>query len=202
MTTPYEKALVAIDAAHSLDPTLTTSEPPIPYELHYAQKMTHYLELHTPGASPLLQLAIRAQHFRRWEVPRASYPATKAGYLSWRSFLRKRQAEMVREICVAAGCSEEDAQTVAAYVRKDGLGRAGDEGNRETQVLEDVACLVFLDDQLAGYVDSGGLGDEAKMIGILRKTWCKMGERGRQLALKMKMSDDCIVLIGRALDGA
>lgn len=37
----------------------------VPYELHYARKMTRWLGLRSPGASPALQVACRAQHFRR-----------------------------------------------------------------------------------------------------------------------------------------
>lgn len=33
----------------------------VPYELHYAQQMTHYLTLRSPSASPVLKTAIRAQ---------------------------------------------------------------------------------------------------------------------------------------------
>lgn len=67
----------------------------------------------------------------------------------------------------------------------------------EVQILEDVACLVFLDDQLDGF--EKGLGDEEKMIGILRKTWAKMGPRGRELALGIAMSERAKGLVGRAI---
>lgn len=63
----YAAALHLIDEAHAEDPN-TIAGPdgnPVPYELHYAQKMTRFLALRKPDASPLLQLACRAQHFRR-----------------------------------------------------------------------------------------------------------------------------------------
>ena len=76
----YEAAISLIDEAHSQDPNITIVDgKDVPYELHYARKMTHYLSLRSPDASPILKVAIRAQHFRRWEIPRSSYPATKAG---------------------------------------------------------------------------------------------------------------------------
>ena len=75
MSSPYEKALAAIDAAHALDPNKTTiNNQELPYEVHYAQKCTSYLSKRSPDASETLRLAIRAQHFRRWEVPRSTYP--------------------------------------------------------------------------------------------------------------------------------
>jgi hypothetical protein len=76
----YEAAISLIDEAHSQDPNIAIVDgKDMPYELHYAQKMTHYLSLRSPDASPILKVAIRAQHFRRWEIPRSSYPASGSG---------------------------------------------------------------------------------------------------------------------------
>lgn len=196
MPTPFEKALSAIDAAHALDPNKTTtpnSQEEVPYELHYANKCTAYLEKRQPHSPETLRLAIRAQHFRRWEVPRASYPMTRPGYHAWRTFLKKRQASLVEEICIESGYSAEDAGRVAALIRKEGL-----KDDEETQVLEDVACLVFLDDQFESFEREH---DEEKILGILRKTWVKMTERGRELALGVPMGDRGKELIGKALEG-
>ena len=78
----YAKALREIDDLHAMDPKkITVDGNEIPYELHYSNKMTSYLEKRDPSASHALQLAVRAQHLCRWEVARDSYPMTKAGYL-------------------------------------------------------------------------------------------------------------------------
>ncbi len=64
----YSRALELIDAAHAEDPNKVVGsdgESTTAYELHYARKMTRYLLLRSPRASPELQLACRAQHFRR-----------------------------------------------------------------------------------------------------------------------------------------
>ncbi|OOF95727.1 hypothetical protein ASPCADRAFT_145942 [Aspergillus carbonarius ITEM 5010] len=180
---PLTQALTKIDSLHSLDPTKTPTTN-IPYELHYAQKMTTYLYKHTPNPSPTLQLAIRAQHLKRWEVPRASYPAGKAGYYAWRTGLARRQAEIAVEVCLESGIGEADAARVGALIHKEGL-RGGEDA--EAQALEDVACLVFLDDQLEGFE---GAWEEEKVVEILRKTWGKMSERGRELALGMEEMGD------------
>jgi hypothetical protein len=188
----YEAVISLIDEAHSQDPNTTTVDgQDVPYELHYAQKMSHYLSLRAPDASPVLQVAIRAQHFRRWEVPRDSYPMTKAGYLNWRNFLKKRQADMAAAICTGCNFTAEEASEVARLIRKEDL-----KSNEETQILEDVACLVFLDDQFEAFEKSH---DEEKIIGILKKTWGKMSEKGHELALKIPMSHSSKELIGRAL---
>ena len=64
----YARGLELIDEAHSRDPKTIPAEGgsgTVPYELHYAQKMTRWLGLRSPTAGPVLQLACRAQHFQR-----------------------------------------------------------------------------------------------------------------------------------------
>ncbi|KAE8846721.1 hypothetical protein HRS9122_03628 [Pyrenophora teres f. teres] len=194
MSTPYTKALAAIDAAHALDPNKVTIDgTEVPYELHYAQKCTSYLTKRSPTASEPLRLAIRAQHFRRWEVPRSSYPMTRPSYHAWRSFLKTRQASLVEAICLESGFSAEDAATVGALIRKEGL-----KVNEETMVLEDVACLVFLDDQFEAFEKEH---DEEKIVGILRKTWGKMSQEGKRLAGEVRMDERGRELMAKALEG-
>ncbi|KAL9103728.1 MAG: hypothetical protein Q9187_008977, partial [Circinaria calcarea] len=63
--TQFDHALRLIDEAHAEDPKkITINGIEKPYELHYAQKMSHYLEQRYPAAPDALRLAIRAQHFR------------------------------------------------------------------------------------------------------------------------------------------
>lgn len=64
----YATAVRLIDEAHAGDPNTIPGDDgtTIPYELHYARKMTRWLALRKPDASPALQLACRAQHFRRF----------------------------------------------------------------------------------------------------------------------------------------
>lgn len=194
----YDLALSRIDQAHQDDPNTTTSDDtptPTPYELHYAQQMTAYLDRLNPSASDLLRLAVRAQHLRRWEIPRGSYPATRIGYHAWRAELQRRQAALAEQICLESGYSAEEAARVGAMVRKADLKT----GDPDTQTLEDVACLVFLDDQFDRFERE--LGDEVKMVGILKKTWGKMSERGRAEALRIELSERARELMQRALAG-
>ena len=197
MGSDMRRALGLIDHAHSEDPKkVKVKESSVPYELHYAQKMTQYLDLHTADASSLLQIACRAQHFRRWEIPRSSYPEGKAGYFAWRTFLKKRQAEQVKAICLECSFSEGEASHIAALISKEELRRGEGKGDVEAQVLEDVACLVFLDDQFDDFEKSH---DEDKIVNILKKTWTKMGKRGQDLALNMDLSPRAKELVGKAL---
>lgn len=62
----YLKGLELIDAAHAQDERKAKGTTDIPFELQYAIKMTKWLTLRCPDASPVLQLACRAQHFRRF----------------------------------------------------------------------------------------------------------------------------------------
>ncbi|MCJ1468053.1 hypothetical protein MMC07_006679 [Pseudocyphellaria aurata] len=188
----YELAMQSIDEAHAQDPKIVVIDGTNqPYELHYSRKMSEYLEKHSPNAAAVLRLAVRAQHFRRWEVPRDSYPMNRQGYHSWRSYLKNRQAQLVHELCLNSGYLEEDATRVAALIRKEDLRK-----DEETQVLEDIACLVFLDDQFEEFEKQH---DEEKIVAILRKTWGKMSARGHELALDISMSDHAKTLITKAL---
>ena len=65
----FAAALKLIADAHPEAPKAVQSadgsEEIVPNELHYARKMTRWLAVRCPDASPVLQLACRAQHFRR-----------------------------------------------------------------------------------------------------------------------------------------
>lgn len=188
----FTKARTSIFAAHNEDPNkITVTGKEMPYETHYAEKMESYLARRSPDASEVLRLAVCAQHFRRWEVPRSDYPMNKVGYHTWRSHLKKRQAKLVCEI-LEPHYSEEDVKKCMGLIEKEGLKQ----GEDEVQVLEDVACLVFLDDQFEQFKEKH---DEQKIVNILRKTWGKMSERGREMALEIPMTEECKGLVQRAL---
>ncbi|EGE08563.1 glutamyl-tRNA synthetase [Trichophyton equinum CBS 127.97] len=194
-------ALREIDDVHSKEPKAGQEQnwtpgedEQIPDELHYANRMTEYLLQHDSNPSELLRLAVRAQHLQRWEVPRADYPMNRMGYLSWRTAQKKRQATHAEEICLSCGYSTEEAARVGALVRKEDMKR-----DAECQVLEDVACLVFLADQFEKFEQEHG-EDREKIVNILRKTWAKMSERGHELALQIKMSDQAKGLVAEALE--
>ncbi|KAI1351764.1 hypothetical protein F5Y01DRAFT_281788 [Xylaria sp. FL0043] len=196
----FAAALKLIDDAHAEDPRTVPSadgsDETVPNELHYARKMTRWLAVRCPDASPVLQLACRAQHFRRWEIPRDSFPMTRPGYLTWRAKQKTQAAEKIKTLLSSSSpdlLPAEDIERVAALVRKENLS-----ADAETQVLEDTACLVFLDDQLDDFEKRDDV-DEDKMINILRKTWAKMSPRGREIALGMKLSERGKTLVGKAL---
>lgn len=192
----FEEARRKIYAAHDEDPNKhTTSDGrELPYETHYSQEMEAFLSKRQPDASDVLKLAICGQHFRRWEVPRDSYPMTKIGYHTWRTALKKRQAKLVGSILDECGYPIDQTERCMALIEKEGLKQ----GEDEVQVLEDVACLVFLDDQFDQFKEKH---DEDKMINILKKTWVKMSKPGQDMALELPMTEDCKALVGKALSG-
>ncbi|KXJ93090.1 FMN-dependent dehydrogenase-domain-containing protein [Microdochium bolleyi] len=193
-TPPGDAAAAAASAAEGS--TAADNSNAVPYELHYAQKMTRWLALRCPDASPALQVACRAQHFRRWEMPRDTFPKTRPGYLTWRAKQKSQAAQQVSELLQPLTSwsadngsdsqqplAQADIDRIASLIRKENLA-----ADAETQVLEDVACLVFLDDQFDDFESAAGL-DEEKMVGLLRKTWGKMSSDGQKLALGMDLSE-------------
>lgn len=189
----YSQAVSRIDAANAEDPNriAVEGEPAQPAELVYGRRMADELARYDPAASELLALACRAQHIRRWTVPRASFPLDRAGYHRWRNELKAMHARLASEIAAAAGYPPEDAQRIAALVAKTGI-----KSDLETQTLEDVACLVFLR-HYAG--EFAAKHDDAKLAGILKKTWSKMSERGHAAAGGIALPDRLRRLLSEAL---
>lgn len=171
-----ERAIARIDSVHARDPNQDVVDGEAqPRELVYARRMTEMLDRFAPGASEPVRLAVRCQHIRRWEIPRTSYPATPAGYKEWRSRLLLLHAEAASGILREAGYDENMLTRVAILLRKEGIKR-----DRDVQLLEDVAALVFLEYYLADFARQHEGYDEAKLIDILRKTLRKMSPGGRR----------------------
>jgi hypothetical protein len=171
----YSQALARIDAANAEDPNLETENGAAqPKELLYAERMSACLARLLPDASEALRLACRCQHLRRWEIPRASYPVDRKGYLQWRTALGRFHAETAGRILKETGYDEATVARVQSLVRKE--RRTTD---AETQALEDVAALVFLEHYFAQFAEKH---DDEKLAGIVRKTWQKMSPHGHEAA--------------------
>lgn len=185
-------AISRIDAANAEDPNRSLVDgQPVPHELHYARRMTQWLERLEPGASDALRLAVRCQHLRRWMIPRSQYPMTRAGYHRWRADLGRFHAEKAAEILGGVGYDGATVARVQSLVRKEGL-----KTDPETQTLEDAACLVFLEDEFG---DFAARHDEEKIVNILVRTWGKMSQRGRAAALALDLPAPQRALIEKAL---
>ena len=186
-------ALAAIDAANAGDPhTIVVGGATRPKELTHAEMMTRWVRRLSPGCSDEQLIAARAHHLRRWAIPRDDYTRDRAGYLRWRTALQRRHAEDVEAIMRDAGYGDASVERVQAIVRKRGLGR-----DPEVQVHEDALCLVFLETQFDELTAT--LGDDAKMIEILRKTAAKMSPAGLAEARTLPLSPEGAALLRRAL---
>jgi hypothetical protein len=190
--TRFMNAIRRIDAANREDPQrVQVDGAAVPGELLYSRRMSAWLDRLEPDASEALKLAVRAQHLRRWEIPRETFPKTRAGYLQWRTRLGGFHAEKAGEILRESGYDEPTVLRVQSLLRKEGL-----KSDPETQVLEDVICVVFLENYFADFAPQH---DEEKVVNILRKTWRKMSERGRSAALGLALPVEARVLVEKAL---
>lgn len=128
-----------IDEINAQDPNHTiVGGEPVAKELIYGQRMSACLSQYWPDADQYLQIAVRAQHIKRWHIKRNEYPLGKAGYLKWRKELGLFHAQLTEQVMQECGYNLEDIQITGAIVRKEKLRT-----NPNTQTLEDVACLVF-----------------------------------------------------------
>jgi tRNAThr (cytosine32-N3)-methyltransferase len=190
----YDAARRRIDAAHAADPDRTRDCRPA--ELVYADRMEAWVVRLVPEASPVLRLAARCQHLERWSVPRSTYPEGKAGYHAWRRSLYTRQAERARALLLEAGVSEAEAADAATWVSKTGLMK-----NAGTQALEDAACLVFLEFEIADFAARHADYTRERWIEIIRKTWRKMSPAAHQAALGLSFPPAIGELVQAAVAG-
>ncbi len=188
-----EAALAAIDDLHAADPEriVAADGTSVPAELDYARRMSAALARVFDGPSEALELAVRAQHLQRWRLPRTDHPATRAGYHAWRTAQAKAHATLAVETLRPLGYDEETLGRVASLIQK--KRRAADP---EAQALEDAACLVFLETQLAAFAAGR---DRAQVIDILQKTWTKMSPRGHAAALALPLDGPARALVEEAL---
>jgi hypothetical protein len=135
-------------------------------------------------------LAARSQHIGRWEIPRKDYAMDRTGYLLWRSQLKIYHAGIAAEILGKVGYDGVIVSKVKDLLLKKQLKQ-----NSETQILEDVICLVFLEFY---FDDFSAAHDEEKLIHILKKTIAKMSAKGIDAALQLPLSEKAKYLIGKA----
>jgi hypothetical protein len=188
--------LSAIDEINRQDPnTILVNDEIQAKELVYGQQMTDCLKLYWPEANELLQIAVRAQHIKRWQLKRTEFAEGKAGYYQWRIAQGKFHAELTASIMLVQGYSLQESEQCAAIIRKENLGT-----NNDSQTLEDVACLVFLmhyfDEFAAKYTEQD---NEAKIVRIVQLTWKKMSEQGHDIALTLTLPDHLAAIVNKAL---
>lgn len=191
----FDDAIRGFDDANAEDPVLERVEgEDLPKELVYGRRMSRWLERLAPDAPESVKLAARAQHIRRWEVPRDTYPEGRAGYLKWRTDLHKRHADIAATILQDAGYDDETIGRVRTLLRKRGL-----KTDPDVQLMEDVICLVFLEHYFHDFAQKH---DEEKLISIVQKTWKKMTEKAHEAALQLDYAQEDLAVIQKALQTA
>jgi hypothetical protein len=157
--------------------------------------MTVVLERIYPNASELLHIAARAQHIKRWEIPREEYDEGQQGYNQWRTKCRDHHADITGKIMLANGYSDEDVAHVAMLLKKQKLKR-----EEESQALENVVDVVFMEFYWEDFARKYSHYDDDKMVDIIGKTLRKMSGVGHEAALALDMSDKTRELVMRAVD--
>jgi hypothetical protein len=186
--------IAAIDAANARDPhTVEVDGRREPAELVYGRRMSETLARIAPAASEPLTIAVRGQHIERWTSPRKASPDGRVGYLRWRKDLQEFHARRLGEIMTAAGYGADAIGRVGALIRKERLKL-----DTEVQMLEDVACLVFLAHYLGDFMAKT---DQDKLPGILAKTWNKMSAAGHEQALRLNLPPAVPALLEQGLAG-
>ena len=196
----YDKALALIDAANSEDPNQVSAEgKDWPKELLYSERMTDMLERYKADADDAMKLAIRAQHIQRWKSPRNAYPMDRIGYLKWRKDPYKIQADNAADLLLEAGYDDETISRLRNAVAKKNI-----KGNADTQLLEDVTDMVFMEHYILEFVAKHPDYSEQKWIEIIQKTWHKMSANAHEFALSgaVRLPESLVPLIKKAVSSA
>jgi hypothetical protein len=193
----YDTARKLIDSANRQDPNRVSADgKDWPKELLYSERMSDMLGRYAPAADDTMKLAIRAQHIERWKSPRNAYPMDRIGYLQWRKDLYKIQANTAAELLLQAGFAQTEVERLRNAVAKKNI-----KGNPDTQLLEDVTDLVFLEHYIEEFVAKHPDYSEEKWIEIIQKTWNKMSIDAHEFALSgaVKLPEPLAPLIKKAV---
>ncbi|KAL6759776.1 hypothetical protein V8C86DRAFT_2569161 [Haematococcus lacustris] len=193
-----QKVLAELDALHREDPRkIEVDGVEVPYELAYSQWLTEWVKKLTADGQPALSdellIVAKGQHVRRWTSLRTDYPEGRAGYLKWREDLKKFHAATVTQLMAAAGYPQQSCAKVDGLINKKLLKEA------EGQVVEDALCLVFMERQFSDLLLKEG---HERMVDIVRKTWRKMGPKGRAAALTLALAPEEAAVVSQALQPA
>jgi hypothetical protein len=190
--TTYETFVERVRLVHREDPKGAAER--------YHEVLVGYVRELVDTPSHALLIAGWCQHVRRWTLARDAYPRTTAGYRRWRSELGRRHAETARELALEAGFPEDVAARAREIILHKALARDPD-----GMTLEDAACLAFLRLEAESFADaharrtSPDASDPSEVVAILRKTWGKMSDRGREAALRCEARGDFPPAVGSLL---
>ena len=186
------EAIARIDAVNSVDPQkISRDGQEQARELLASKRRSFWVDKLSPRADSLIHIAARAQHIARWEIPRSKYPQGRVGYHEWRNALAKFHGEKTAEILADLGYSSEQVDRVKVLIEKKNFAEDPD-----TQLLEDVASLVFFEYDFDKFATTQ---PEEKLLGIIQRTWRKMSAKGRRSVRGLKLSTASMKLVNTAL---
>lgn len=175
----YTEAVAAIDAANAGDPTsVDVRGRVVALALAHGRLAAEWVEQLVADPDEELLLAARAHHLRRWELPRDSYPAGRGGYLRWRRDQKARHAADVADILTRCDYNSDEIERVQRLVRRESIDGA--------QAVEDAACLVFIETQLASVAAKM---DHDLFVEVIRKTARKMSPEGLELVRSIPLGE-------------
>jgi hypothetical protein len=178
----YTKAVSAINALHETDINLAIfNGSEMPSELVYSQRMLETLSGFSSNAGFALQLAVQCEHIERWKIARNLFPMDKPGYFQWRRAVMEFQLSRTVETLKTVGIDDADSAEVI-----DILSKKGKEKNVNAQIVEDVACIVFVQWYLEAFAAKH---DFEKVVDIVRKTVKKMSNEGLNAVQAKPLSD-------------
>jgi len=160
--------------------------------------MSDMINDYLPDADEVAKLSVRAQHIQRWKSPRKDYSMNRKGYHLWRTNLYKFHSETTADLLQQAGYDDAFIERVKPAIAKKSL-----KTNPDTQIVEDVAALVFLQYyMLAFYKKFSTEYDEGKWIDIILRTWKKMSPSAHEFALsgKLELPESLVPLIQKAIE--
>ncbi len=197
-TEKFTKALQLFDEANSKDPNKETDydNAETPKELLYSKRMLDMIKRFKPDADEVAKLSVAAQHIERWKSPRSDYPMNRKGYHQWRTNLYKFHAETAAKLLEEAGYDQETIERVKLAIGKKNL-----RSNPDTQIVEDIAALTFIEHYMTTMYNKFPQYDEDKWIDIIIRTWKKMSPEAHEFALsgKLKLPEALVPLIQKAL---
>lgn len=146
----------------------------------FTQRVVEWIQKLESSPSEILLLAAWGHTQNRWTLERSTYPMNTKGYHQWRFAQSKLSANEAEKILRDCGYNDEIVQKVCTLILKSNFPKDPD-----SQVLEDAACLAFMEMKYESYIPEWG---EEKYIRILKGTLEKMTPRAQTLALKISYS--------------
>lgn len=194
----FKKAIELYDIANSKDPNMVSDDngKDAPKELLYSHRMLDMVSRYLPKADDVAKLSVAAQHIERWTSPRSDYPMNRKGYHLWRTRLYAIHADIAAKILKEVGYDDEFIQRVKLAIGKKDL-----KNNTDTQILEDVAALTFIEHYMMTMYTNFPQYDEEKWTDIIIRTWKKMSPAAQEFALSgnVKLPEDLVPVIQKAL---